>query len=390
MKKITYILCVYCSTSSLAAQTTIDVLQQIEQNNTLLPALREQVTAEKIGNKTGILPQNPEVEFHYLWGNRSETGDRKDFSATQLLDFPTAYYHKKNLATGKNRQADLSYQTARNNLLLEAKQNILVWVYYQKRLTESKSRLTNAEEIEKAYGAKYNKGDINLLEYNKSKINLLNIQQEVNLLQTEQTQVYSDLLRLNGGKTLALPDSYPSASLPLDVEQWLADAESHHAPLRYLQQEIAVNRTQEKLQRSLNLPKISLGYMSEKVLTEQFQGLVVGVSVPLWENKNTVRQKKAQTIASQAMEYDAQNRFRNETKSLYEKAKQLLQTVTEYRQILQSANNTLLLRKAFDTGEISLIEYMTELGIYYETVNYLLETERNYQLALAELLRWEL
>jgi outer membrane protein TolC len=365
-------------------------LQQIEQNNTLLPALREQVTAEKIGNKTGILPQNPEVEFHYLWGNRSETGDRKDFSATQLLDFPTAYYHKKNLATGKNRQADLSYQTARNNLLLEAKQNILVWVYYQKRLTESKSRLTNAEEIEKAYGAKYNKGDINLLEYNKSKINLLNIQQEVNLLQTEQTQVYSDLLRLNGGKTLALPDSYPSASLPLDVEQWLADAESHHAPLRYLQQEIAVNRTQEKLQRSLNLPKISLGYMSEKVLTEQFQGLVVGVSVPLWENKNTVRQKKAQTIASQAMEYDAQNRFRNETKSLYEKAKQLLQTVTEYRQILQSANNTLLLRKAFDTGEISLIEYMTELGIYYETVNYLLETERNYQLALAELLRWEL
>jgi outer membrane protein TolC len=381
----------YCFVSSLTtAQTITDVLQQVEQNNTLLPALREQAAAEKIGNKTGILPQNPEVEFHYLWGNTPKTGDRKDFSATQSFDFPTAYYHKRNLTNSKNRQADLGYQTARNNLLLEAKQNILTWVYYQKRLAESKSRLMNAEEIEKAYRVKYNQGDINLLEYNKAKINLLNISQESNFLQTEQMQVYSELLRLNGGKTLMLPDSYPPAPLPPDIEQCLADAESRYIPLRYLQQEIDINRTQEKLQRSLNLPKISLGYMSEKMLMEQFQGLIVGVSIPLWENKNAFRQKKAQTIASQAIEYDAQNRFRNEIKTLYEKAKQFLQTIAEYQQILQAANNALLLKKAFDTGEISLIEYMTELGTYYETVNYLMEMERNYQLALAELLRWEL
>jgi hypothetical protein len=46
--------------------------------------------------------------------------------------------------------------------------------------------------------------------------------------------------------------------------------------------------SEEKKPHALNLPKISAGYMSERVSTERFRG-ITGLSLPWWENKNTVR-----------------------------------------------------------------------------------------------------
>ena len=46
--------------------------------------------------------------------------------------------------------------------------------------------------------------------------------------------------------------------------------------------------------------------------------------------------------------------------------------------------------KALDTGEISLLDYIVEIGLYYTTVNQALEAERDYQKAIAELSAVEL
>ena len=44
-----------------------------------------------------------------------------------------------------------------------------------------------------------------------------------------------------------------------------------------------------------------------------------------------------------------------------------------------------MLRKALDAGEISLLDYIVELGLYYTTVDEALAAERDYELALTEL-----
>ncbi|MPN41856.1 hypothetical protein SDC9_189411 [bioreactor metagenome] len=54
------------------------------------------------------------------------------------------------------------------------------------------------------------------------------------------------------------------------------------------------------------------------------------------------------------------------------------------------ANNTELLKKALDAGEISLLEYMVEMGLYYDIINQVLGTERDFQKAFAELSAVEL
>ncbi|MDR2628071.1 MAG: TolC family protein, partial [Dysgonamonadaceae bacterium] len=54
-----------CAVSYCMAQSVEDVVLQTEQNSTVLSAWQEQSKADKIGNSVGILPENPEVEFHY-------------------------------------------------------------------------------------------------------------------------------------------------------------------------------------------------------------------------------------------------------------------------------------------------------------------------------------
>ncbi|MDR1102321.1 MAG: transporter, partial [Tannerella sp.] len=56
-----------------------------------------------------------------------------------------------------------------------------------------------------------------------------------------------------------------------------------------------------------------------------------------------------------------------------------------YRRALDASNHTELLKKALDAGEISLLDYLVETGLYYDAIRRTLETERDFQIAFAEL-----
>ncbi len=382
-------LCLFLSPT--AAQTVDDVLLEIEQNNTILLSLKQYSEAEKIRNKTGIYLENPEVEFHYLWGNNSTVGNRTDFSASQNFDFPTAYHFKRKIAEEKNLRADLQYQIRRKEVLLEAKQTYIELIYMNAYFRELENRYRHAKQITGAYQSKFDKGESGILDLNKAKLNLLNAQKELNTLQSNREKLKMELARLNGGKTIGVESAdYRPEPLPADFDQWYATAKSGNLELQYLQQETEISKKSEQLQRSMNLPKFSAGYMSEKTLGSTYQGVTVGVSVPLWENKNTVRQIKAQTLAGEVAENDAGIRFYNQCRTLYNKAAKLQEIAAGYKTGMEAVNSSDLLKKALDAGEISLIEYILELTIYYEAVNNILESERNYQSTVAEMKQWEL
>ena len=138
------------------------------------------------------------------------------------------------------------------------------------------------------------------------------------------------------------------------------------------------------------LPKFSAGYSLERTLGQKYQGISVGISIPLWENKNRVKQAKAGVVAAQAREQDSKQQFYDRLRNLYMRASGLQQTAIAYRESLKALNNTALLMKALDVGEISLLNYIVEIGLYYDTVNQTLAAERDFEKALADLSAVEL
>lgn len=392
MKTIIITMLVLFAGITLNAQNNINpVLSSIEENNTTLKALREQAEADKLQNKTGIFLDDPEVGFNYLWGSPTDIGNRTDFSVSQTFDIPTITGMKSRLANGKNNLVEWQYKADRMNILLEAKQYCIELVYYNSLLKELYLRLEHAQTIAKGYKDRMDRGDVSILEYNKVNLNLSTIQGEISRMEVEREALLAQLKRLNGGIEVVFNDSdYGNRELPLNFDEWYVQAEDKNPILAYVRNEIEVSQKQVSLSKAMNLPKFTAGYMSEKVVGQRYQGVSLGISIPLWSNKNQVKQAKAAVAAAQSREADTKQQFYSQLQIQYSKAMGLKTTADKYRQSLANVNNTILLKKALDAGEISLLDYMVEMGLYYDNVNQTLAAERDYQLAFAELSAVEL
>lgn len=377
---------------SLYAQNNINsVLTSIEENNTTLKALRETAESQKLENRTGIYLSNPEVGFNYLWGNPVDMGNRTDFSVTQTFDIPTITGMKSKVANGKNDLVEWQYKADRMNIMLEAKQYCIELIYYNALKKELDIRLEHAKTIAESYEKRLATGDANKLEYNKVQLNLSTVQGEISRIEVERNALLSQLKRLNGGNDVTFDDSqFAQIQLPLNFDDWFVNAEQKNPVLAYIKQEIEVSKRQVSVSKAMGLPTFSAGYMSEKVVGQRFQGVSVGVSIPLWENKNRVKQAKAAVRAAESREADSKQQFYSNLQIQFNRAIGLQNTAQAYRKSLLTANSTDLLKKALDAGEISLLDYMVEIGLYYETVNQALQAEMDYQKAFAELSAVEL
>ena len=229
------------------------------------------------------------------------------------------------------------------------------------------------------------------MENNKAQLNLATVQTETARIETERLTLLSQLKGLNGGKEIVFTNIvYPANTLTADFENWYSAAETKSPVLQYVIGQIEIGKQQVKLNRALGLPKFSAGYMSEKIVGEHFQGVTLGVSVPLWENKNRVRQAKAQVQAAESALEDSKVQFYNRLQTLFFKVSALQQNAQKLPKSLSDYSNAPLLQKALDAGEISRLNYLLEIEYYYEAMNKALEAERNYELAMAELSAVEL
>lgn len=390
MKKILLIIGSLAVLQLSAQDSFAPVLQSIEQNNTTLKALREQANATKIENHTGINMANPEVEYGRQWGNKNAESDKYDLSVTQSFDFPTAYRHKKQLANQLDKKADLTYEQQKRDVLLEAR-NLCVELAYQDELNKVLTeRVQYARNLSDAYEKLFEKGDINVIERNKTKLTLLNLQKSKEMNEVEINTLKKELQRLNGGIAVdMLVLVYPQYMLPSDFDTWFMQVKDNNPAILLAEQQVEASRKQEQLIRSLNLPKFSAGYVNAYEGRGRFNGFTVGVSIPLWEGKNTVKAQKAQTQALQYQQEDNTVQFRNTVFAQYDRAKRLSGILAEYKETLGHSNNRELLQKAFEKGQMSLITFLQELTVYYETVDRYMQAQRDYQLAVVQLQQWE-
>jgi outer membrane protein, heavy metal efflux system len=387
MKKYLIMAVLLAGLSPAAAQNSLDdILASVERNNITLSALREQTEAEKLQNRTGLLLPDPEVEFGYLWGDPSSIGNRKDFSVTQQLDLATLFGARHRAADAQNGMLDAQYRAERMNILLQAKQTCLQLIYYNALHKELEMRVEHARTIATAYDEQLKHGNVNILEVNNARLSLSSAEGELRANEVERRNLLSQLRLLNGGEEVSFDQaSFTNPQLPADFETWAEEAAKLNPAMAYVQQNIEVKRREMQLGKYSNLPQISAGYAAELVPGSNFRGVTMGISVPIWSTGNTIKSAKHAYAAAELQHQDAKLQFYENLKISYERTLGLQSIAADYRKALQESDNSELLRKSLDAGEISLLEYIVELQLYYTTVDATLAAERDYELALAEL-----
>lgn len=392
MNRIIIIIAFVAGITGVKAQSnSIDAfLESVKVNNTTLKALSGKADADKTENKMGINLANPEIEFGKLWaGSGSGESNEIDFSVTQSFDFPTAYRNRSKMTDEQNKSVDIQYQVAMADVLHQARLLCVEYIFMQKMNKELKSRSEAARNLLGAYQKLFDRGEVSILDRNKAKLNQMTVEKALQLNEVELSTLRLELERLNGGVAIPSIEDYSPYASPIDFEAWFNTVKDNIPLLQQSQQEISVSRKQESLARSLNLPKFKAGYKGERVGGFTSQGFTVGMSIPLWEGRNTVKSKKIQTRALEFQHEDTQLQMKNQLRNQYGKAVQLAGLLDSYKKEVNPDTDYALLQKAFEKGQLSLINYLLELEAYYELTDEILNTEKEYQLAKSELERWE-
>lgn len=385
MRKTILIIAAMLALPAFSQQTFESVLKSVEENNFTLAAAKESVKANKLANKTGLTPSDPEVEFGYMWRNL-EGGNKKAVNVRQGFDFPTLYAQRGKLANTKNDSEDVAYSVARMNVLLEAKSVCIELVKQNALLRLYENQLANAVEISQTIDRMDKSGEANLLDKNKAQLNVATLLSEVESIKLEKARLIKDLVRLNGGKEISFDLSqFDAVEVPSDFEEWYAAAEAQNPNIQYLRSMVEVKDREVTVSKHEWLPKLSVGYSGEFLDAEKTQGVSVGVSIPLWQNKNKIKQAKAEALAAEYAKNDAELNLENSLQTLFERVKVLQASATSIGKAIEMHNNEDLLYKAYNAGELSLLDYLLEVEYYISVKTKLLETQSEMTQAYAQL-----
>ena len=375
------------------AQTGLEtVLSDIAKNNKTLQTQAKYWDAQKLQYNTGITLYDPVVSYDYMRGTpNATTGNQTDITVVQRFDFPTVYGKKRKLADEQSKQADFTLTANRQQILMEAKKAYIELVYLNKLKGKIKERKTKIEKFLNDFQTKLDKGEGNVLDVNKAKLQLIEINKDYQLNISTINQLGQKLTELNGGIEIALTEvdypGYPPVPLFEELEKEIENID----PVRkYLEQQKVIAQKQIEVTKAMTLPKLDAGYRYQGILGQNFHGARIGLSIPLWENKNRVKQSQAELSVADVQLDEHINEHYYDIKQLYEKYINLQKTVEDYQNVLSNMNSIQLLDKALRFGEITTIQYFLEASYFYTATNNYLLAEKEYNEVIAELYRYQL
>ena len=392
MKNLIITTIILCFSLQTLGQSQADVvLESIRRNNKTIQAGKLYYTAQNTIAKTGNTPQNPFVEYDHLYGTPAGAGTQKDFSVTQQLDFPTAYGYRFKVANSRIEQNAFLQKSAEQEVLLEAKKICIELVYQNKKEVAFERRFAINQKLYTDIKKKFDLQDATVLDLNKIKVQLATVKSDLILQKGKVTELKTRLTELNGGLELAITDTIYPETLPVPLFEELDSLiEANDPIIRSYEKDIEVNQQQLNLVKSLTLPKIETGYHSQSILGQNYKGFHLGVSIPLWENKNKVKSQSQSLDYSSLRLQEQRIEHRYANKGIYNRYEAVKQAFSETQSILDNLNTVPMLDKALRLGQITSIEYGNELGLYYSLQERLLELEKDYNLTIAELQKYML
>lgn len=375
-----------------------EVLHHIEANNKELQANAQLIASQKLENKSENNLPDPTLSYSHLWGAKDKDETIGELVVSQSFDFPTLYSTRNQVNRLKTGALDAQSTAFRQQLLLQAKELCLDIIMLQHQQDLLKERLKQAEELSAYYKRRLETGDANVLETNKINLELLNVRTEFRTSATALDNAWKSLHALNSDRPLIenaqssrrLISDYPLPLLPTDYELLRAEVLAVDPTLLSLNSESAAARKQISASKQGWLPKLELGYRRNTESGTPFNGVVVGFSFPLFENRNKVKIAKAQSMNIDYQKENAAFQAEATLAKLYSEARSLQTSIQEYKEAFSAQQDLALLKQALTGGQISVIEYFVEVSVIYQSKQNLLTLENQYQKVMAQIYKSKL
>ena len=386
-RNILTIILIMCASTIFAQCAYQNVLDTIEVNSTVLAAHQKHNLADRAENDAYALVENPEIEAGYKFGTES---NKVEFGLSQTLEFPTVYSNQDKIIKMTDELIASQYEIERMNVLTEVQNICTELIFCKTKINLYKQTYDNAVTIADAYQKMMELGECNILDYNKSKMNLANAKNNYDLEMIHYNNLMANLRTMNGGKDIDFQyEDYAMVVLPENFDEWYSNVEQSNPVFEQMRQQIAIDQQNVKLKKNEWIPSINIGYGAEIGQDEREHGPSIGLSLPLWHNKGSVKSAKMKAEATEMMLSNEKSITYNYLSSLFAKAKSLQENIGTLAASLKDFDSQALLLKAFEQGEMNLIDYVMEVEYYQNAMLELYSSQYEMNSVLIELKSYE-
>ena len=386
-RNILTIILIMCASTIFAQCAYQNVLDTIEVNSTVLAAHQKHNLADRAENNAYALVENPEIEAGYKFGTES---NKVEIGLSQTLEFPTVYSNQNKIIKMTDELIASQYEIERMNVLTEVQNICTELIFCKTKINLYKQTYDNAVTIADAYQKMMELGECNILDYNKSKMNLANAKNNYDLEMIHYNNLMANLKTMNGGKDIDFQyEDYALVVLPENFDEWYSDVEQSNPVFEQMRQQIAIDQQNVKLKKNEWIPSINIGYGAEIGKDEREHGPSIGLSLPLWHNKGSVKSAKMKAEATEMLMTNEKAVTYNYLSSLFAKAKSLQENIGTLATSLKDFDSQALLLKAFEQGEMNLIDYVMEVEYYQNAMLELYSSQYEMNSVLIELKSYE-
>lgn len=285
-----------------------------------------------------------------MYGQYNSYYNDNSFTLSQSIPFPTTMRKQADYYKATTKRAEFNKLVTENDLRLKIKT-----AYYALQFAKSNQALLLKQDsiftlFVKSAELRYKTGESNLLEKATAESQLIEIR-------TYIAQNNGDI-RIHENELQTLLNSeepITSAGSTLDKIQLLLPNDSlsikSNPALRYFGQQVNVSEANKKLEQSQLLPDLNVGYFNQSLYgspdyrnttafadgNTRFQGVSVGVSIPLW-----IKPQLAKIKATENYTNMAQSQYELYEKNLQGQYMQAFETYIKYKQSLDYYENNAL------------------------------------------------
>lgn len=377
--------------SSEGTSATLDsILSAIEHNNLQLQSLRHSHEAEVLDLKAENTLSGPTVEYSPFYQKGYPGLASSELIISEEVDFPTQYAQRRRQANLQAETLSHAYSASRRDVLLQSQLLCLDIIRLNQLSDLLRQRLSQSETMLTLFEKRMEAGDANILALNKAKLERLDVLKASAQTESERMELLQALQALNGGKPIAVTAmDFPERRLDSDFDAFMQRSLSSDADILSAQASAKASDHSLAMSRQSWLPSISVGYRRNTEQHESLNGFMVGASFPLFSTSSAVKAAKQRQLSAQLQLDEVRQQAESELRTRYAELLRL-RSVLDHSDTDLLRETLTLLGKALQQGEISALEYYTEVSDIYEKFETHINLHCQYSKLLAQLYKSEL
>ncbi|MCM1309904.1 MAG: TolC family protein [Bacteroides sp.] len=346
----------------VAAQGFEPIVAEVVGNNPTMAAEIAAGRAETLQRVAENRLAPTEVGFTYEWPSKSVYDLKRELTVEQSFDWPGAYGARRAAARIAEVARQERLRATERSLKKETRELLCRIVDANLRCDMLRTIVSNLDSLHGSMHQMLERRQITELDHRKVALEEVSMKQQLSDAESARAETLAQLAALNGGTLPAESAelrSYPEQTLQ-PLENYLRIESPEVAAMR---QESSAIQLDAKAEKMALYPGFSLGYVFEHEGPSYHHGFSIGLTLPSYSAKPKTEAARWQARALELQAEQVESDRRAAISAAHASAVHIEKLLKDYDYAF-GKEYPQLLKKALVGGQLSYIEYFSELNFY--------------------------